>query len=95
MAISNFLPCSIHYPKLRRSNPFSHPAGGLDGKESAFYVGDLGSIPGLERSPKEGNDYPRQYSCLENPMDRGPSESNSPWGRIELDMREQLTVSLS
>ena len=56
---------------------------------------DLGSIPGLERSPKEGNDYPRQYSCLENPMDRGPSESNSPWGRIELDMREQLTVSLS
>ena len=95
MAISNFLPCSIHYPMLRRGNPFSHPAGGLDGKESAFYVGDLGSIPGLERSPKEGNGCPRQYSCLENPVDRGPSESSSPWGCAELDTREQLPVSLS
>ena len=34
-------------------------------------VGDLGSIPGLGRSPGEGNEYPFQYSCLENPMDRG------------------------
>ena len=33
--------------------------------------GDLGSIPGLGRSPKEGNGYPLQYSCLENSMDRG------------------------
>ena len=33
--------------------------------------GDLGSIPGLVRSPKEGNGYPLQYSCLENSMDRG------------------------
>ena len=32
---------------------------------------DLGSIPGLGRSPGEGNDNPLQYSCLENPMDRG------------------------
>ena len=32
---------------------------------------DLGSIPGLERSPGEGNGYPLQYSCLENSMDRG------------------------
>ena len=34
-------------------------------------AGDLGSIPGLRRSPGEGNGYPLQYSCLENPMDRG------------------------
>ena len=34
-------------------------------------VGDLGSIPGLGRSPGEGNGNPLQYSCLENPMDRG------------------------
>ena len=40
------------------------------GKESACNVGDLGSIPGLERSPREGNGNPLQYSCLENPMDR-------------------------
>ena len=34
-------------------------------------VRDMGSIPGLERSPGEGYDNPLQYSCLENPMDRG------------------------
>ena len=46
-------------------------SGGSDGKASAYNVGDLGSIPGLGRSPGEGNGNPLQYSCLENPMDRG------------------------
>ena len=41
------------------------------GKESACNAGDLSSIPGLGRSPGEGNCNPLQYSCLENPMDRG------------------------
>ena len=45
--------------------------GGSDGKASAYKAGDLGSIPGLGRSPGEGNGNPLQYSCLENPMDRG------------------------
>ena len=45
--------------------------GGLDGKGSACNAGDLGLIPGLGISPGEGNDNPLQYSCLENPMDRG------------------------
>ena len=45
--------------------------GGSDGKTSAYNVGDLASIPGLERSPGEGNGSPIQYSCLENPMDGG------------------------
>ena len=45
--------------------------GGSDGKESACNVGDLASIPGLGRSPGEGNGNPVQYSCLENSMDRG------------------------
>ena len=45
--------------------------GGSDCKESACNVGDPGSIPGLVRSPGEGNGNPVQYSCLENPMDRG------------------------
>ena len=40
--------------------------GGSVGKESACNVGDLGSIPGLGRSPGEGNGYPLQYSGLEN-----------------------------
>ena len=45
--------------------------GGSARKESACHAGDLGSIPGSERSPGEGNCYPLQYSCLENPTDRG------------------------
>ena len=44
--------------------------GCLSSKESACQ-GDTGSIPGLGRSPGEGNSNPLQYSCLENPMDRG------------------------
>ena len=44
---------------------------GSDGKESAYNAGDLGSIPGLGRSPREGNGNPLQYSRLENSMDRG------------------------
>ena len=43
--------------------------GSSDGKESACNAGDLGSIPGLGRSPGEGNGNPLQYACLENPMD--------------------------
>ena len=43
--------------------------GGSTGKESACNVGDLDSIPGLERCPGEGNIYPLQYSGLENSMD--------------------------
>ena len=43
----------------------------LDGKEFACSAEDLGSIPGSGRSPGEGNSNPLQYSCLENPMDRG------------------------
>ena len=45
--------------------------GGSDNKESACNAGDVGWIPGLGRSPGEGNDNPLQYSCLENPMDAG------------------------
>ena len=41
------------------------------GKESACNAGDLGSIPGLGRSPGAELGNPLQYSCLENPMDRG------------------------
>ena len=43
--------------------------GSSDGKESACNAGDTGSIPGLGRSPGEGNGNPLQYSCLKNPME--------------------------
>ena len=45
--------------------------GGSEVKASASNAGDPGSIPGSGRSPGEGNGNPLQYSCLENPMDRG------------------------
>ena len=45
--------------------------GGSEVKASACNAVDLGSIPGSGRSPGEGNDNPLQYSCLENPMDKG------------------------
>ena len=54
-----FVPLSYHFP------------GGSDGKASAYNAGYPGSIPGSGRSPGEGNGNPLQYSCLENPMDRG------------------------
>ena len=49
---------------------FGFPCSSV-GKEPACNAGDPGSIPGLERSPGEGNGNPLQYSCLENPKDRG------------------------
>ena len=45
--------------------------GGSDSKASVYNTGDLGSIPGWGISPGEGNGTPLQYSCLENPMDKG------------------------
>ena len=52
------------------SSAWSFP-GGSDGKASACNAGDPGLIPGLGRSPGEGNGNPLQYSCLENSMDGG------------------------
>ena len=49
-----------------------HFPDGSDGKASTCNAGGLGSIPGLGRSPGEGNGYPLQFSCLENQMDREP-----------------------
>ena len=53
--------------------------GGSDGKEYACNAGDLGSVPGLGRSPGEGNGNPLQYSCLENSMDRGAWQATVHW----------------
>ena len=70
--------------------------GGSDGKESACNAGDLGSIPGRGRSPGEGNGNPLQYSCLENPMDRGAWRATVPGVTMsQLDITERLTLSLT
>ena len=49
--------------------------GGSDGKNSAFNAGDLGPITGLGRFPGGGHGNPLQYSCLENPTDRGARQA--------------------
>ena len=61
--------------------------GGTDGKEPACNAGDLGSIPRLARSSREGNGTSFQYSCLENPIDRGAWWATV-HGVAELDMTE-------
>ena len=48
-----------------------------DSKESACNAGDLSLIPELRKPPGEGNDYPLQYSCLENPMNRGAHQATA------------------
>ena len=63
---------------------FAFPSS--DGKESACNVGDPGLILGSGRSPGEVNGNPLQYSCLENPMDRGD------WQATSMGSQEQLTV---
>ena len=59
------------YVKAVYCHPPSGFPDGSEGKASACNVGDPGSIPGLGRSPGEGNSNPLQYSCLENPRDGG------------------------
>ena len=70
--------------------------GGLDGEESTCSTADLGSIPGLGRSPEEGNGNPFHCSSLGKPMDRGAGRLQSILCPVkELDMTEQLTLSLN
>ena len=57
-------------------------------------IGDMGSIPVSGRSPGGGHSNPLQYSCLENPMDRGAWRAYSPKGHKESDVTEQLTLSV-
>ena len=81
--------------------------GGLVSKESSCSAGYLGSIPGLGRSPGEGNGNPLQYSCLGNPMDKGAWQTTVhgtlqarilgwaavPFSRGSSQLRDQTQVS--
>ena len=58
--------------------------------DDAGDAGEVGSIPGSERSPGGGSGNPFQYSCLGNPMDRGAWRVIVHWGRKESDMPERL-----
>ena len=66
------------------SPQISFPCSSVN-KECVCNAGDLGSSPGSGRSPGGGNGHPLQYSCLENPMDRGT------WRATESDKAERLT----
>ena len=68
-------------------------ADGSDGKESAYNAGDLGLIPGFQRSPGGGHGNLLQYSCLENPQGQSSLVGGSPWGRKELDTTEHLSTA--
>ena len=61
--------------------------GGSDGKESTCNEGDLGSIPGLGRSPGGGHGNPLQYFCLENSHGQRSLVGYSPWGQKESDKK--------
>ena len=69
--------------------------GGSDGKESACDSGDPGLIPGLGRSPGEGNDYPLQYCFPGEFHGQRSLVGYSPCGHKELDTTERLTLSCS
>ena len=90
----------LHYPSVLECCPlfplqppriltWDFP-GGSDGKASVYNAGDPGSIPGLGRSPGEGNGNPLQHYCLENPMDKRSLVDYSPWDRKESDTTERL-----
>jgi len=74
-----------NYHNLKKKEGFP---GGSDGKESVRSAGDLGSIPGSGRFPGGGHGNPLQYSCLENPMDRGNS-----WATVHGVTKSQTQLS--
>ena len=89
-----FLSCELRHPSASSTVylPFLYPGYGSDGKQSARNAEDPGSIPGLRRSPAEGNGNPLQYSCLENPMDGGPWWATVHGCPEESDTTERLTL---
>ena len=65
--------CLNHVIAKKKKLPYIKDfPGGSDGKVSVYNEGDPGSIPGLGRSPREGNGNPLQYSCLGNPWTEEP-----------------------
>ena len=80
--------------RITKNWTFSFPDSSV-GKEFACNAGDLSSIPGLGRSPGEGNGNPLQYSCLENPKDRGAWQATvnrvASWTRLSTIFLSEVT----
>ena len=85
----------IASPALNSNHPALGFPGGSDSKESVCSAGDPGSIPGLGRSPGEGYGNPLQYSCLENPMDRGAWCATTEWVTLVTELWENLSQGLA
>ena len=75
-------------PRINCQGMKGFPVGSVL-KNQPVNAGDPGLIPGLKRSPGEGNSYPLQYSCLGNPMDREPWQATV-CSVADLDLTEQL-----
>ena len=84
--------CTLYSRKIKQPIFFrttvQHLLGGSHDKESTYNVGDLGSIPGSERSPEGGHDNLLQYSFLENPLGQRRLAGYIPRRRTESDMTE-------
>ena len=72
---------------------YGHFSGSSAGKESACNAGDLGSIPGLGRSPGRGHSNPLQYSCLENPHGQRSLAGFSPCSCKESNTTERISTA--
>ena len=88
-----WVPVKVALSVFQKSNSYlvGFPSGS-DGKASVCNAGDLGSIPGLGRSPGEGNGSPLRYSCLENPMDQ-PTLPSKGSQRVGHDWATSLSLS--
>ena len=89
---SNFSPWGYKQSDMTSNEGFP---GTSDSKESAYNVGDLGSIPGLGRSPGGGNGNPLQYFCLENFMDRGAWWATVLGSQSQMQLQNLMQLSLS
>ena len=83
--------CKSLVPLCKSVSKASDFPGSPDGKESTCIVGNLGSVPGLERFPGEENGYPFQYSCLD--IGQRSLVGYSPWGHKESESTEWFSLS--
>ena len=77
--------CETHSFEFNQRLHGGFPGGSVEENLSAN-TGDMGSVPGLRRSPGEGNGNPLQYSCLEKSHGQRSLAGYSPWGHKESDM---------
>ena len=101
---SELCPSQIHmlksWPLVPQRRLYLETSGGSGSKEHACSAGDLGLIPGLGKSPGRGNSKPLQYSCLENPMDRGACgatvhQVTKSWTRLRLSLFSKDVIKLT